>query len=79
MGNWLGLPRTFIKNNLWSKHVCVEDGKMKMVCCKVCSQIEGREKNLVPKFDSSMKHYGLCKCTKAECGVVIGQLFFLSY
>jgi hypothetical protein len=36
---------------LWSEHVCVEDGKMKMICCKVYSQIEGKEKNLVPKLD----------------------------
>ncbi len=59
----------------WVKHVCIEDGKMKMVHCNICSQIEGREFFSMPRLDYSMKHFGLCKCTKARCGVVIGQFF----
>jgi hypothetical protein len=57
---------------LWSKHVCAEDGKMKLVCCKICSQIEGKKKKLVPKVNSLMKCFSLHKCTKARRGVTIG-------
>jgi hypothetical protein len=36
---------------VWFELVCVADGKMKMVRCKICFQIEGREKLMVPKLD----------------------------
>jgi hypothetical protein len=29
-----------------------------MVCCKICSEIDGREKLMVPKFDNLQKHVG---------------------
>jgi len=59
----------------WVEPVCIEDGKMKLVHCNVCSQIEGREIFFMPRLDFSMKHFGLSKCTKAKRGVVIGQFF----
>jgi len=34
------------------------NGKVNMVKCCVCLQIEGRDKFLVPKFDSLQKHVG---------------------
>jgi hypothetical protein len=52
---------------------------MMMICCKLYPQIEGRKKNLVPKLDYLMKRSGLHKSTKARHGVIIGQIFFLSY
>jgi hypothetical protein len=27
------------------------DRKFNMACCKICSEIDGREKLLIPKFD----------------------------
>jgi hypothetical protein len=72
--NWVYQEHWVVKFS-WSKHVRVEDGKMKMVCCKIYSQIEVRKKNLEPKLDSLLKHFSLHKCTKAKCGVVIGQFF----
>jgi hypothetical protein len=72
--NWV-YKEHWVANFSWSKPICAEDGKMKMVCCKVYSQIERRRKKLVPKLDSLVKHSSLHKCTKAKCGVVVGQFF----
>jgi len=46
---------------------------MQMVKSKVYSIVEGREKLLVPKLDSLVKHYGLNKCIVAKLGFVVGQ------
>ncbi len=48
------------------------DGKLTIVHGKVCNEIEGWEKLLVPKFDSLQKHVGKHKCKVAwhECVVV---------
>jgi hypothetical protein len=29
----------------------------------------------MPRLDSLVKHFALCKCTKVRCGVVIGEFF----
>jgi len=42
----------------WAKIVMGCDGKLSMVCCKICSEIDGREMLMVPKFDSLQKHVG---------------------
>jgi hypothetical protein len=34
------------------------DGRITQVWCKICSDIEGREKLLAPKIDSLYKHAG---------------------
>jgi hypothetical protein len=34
------------------------DGRTMQVHCKVCSEVEGREKLLAPKIDSLLKHAG---------------------
>ncbi len=44
-----------------------------MVKCWVCYKVEGRDKLLVPKLDSLIKHLGMQKCTIARTGVVVGQ------
>jgi hypothetical protein len=50
----------------WFEPICEPNRKMKMVRCKICFNIEGREKLLVPKLDSLIKHFGLKKCSKAR-------------
>jgi len=59
----------------WAELVCAKDGNMQMVRCKVCSTIEGREKFLVPKLDSLVKHFGLKKYTFAKLGFAVGQFY----
>jgi hypothetical protein len=46
-----------------------------MVRCKVCSNIEGIDKLLVPKLDSFIKHSNLGKCNVARPGMVIGAYY----
>lgn len=46
-----------------------------MVKCKICLDIEGREKLLVSKLDSFIKHFNVSKCNKVRLGVVLGQSF----
>jgi hypothetical protein len=48
---------------------------MKMVKCKVCFVIEGREKLLVPKLDSLVKHFEVKRCTVVKPKVVIKQQY----
>ncbi len=59
----------------WFKVVCEKDGKLMMVKCKICTNIEGREKLIVPKLNSLIKHYGLKKCIKARPRIIIGKLY----
>jgi hypothetical protein len=48
-----------------------------IVQCKVCSEIKGKEKLLVLKFDSFQKHVGRQKCKVACIKCVVGQYFML--
>jgi hypothetical protein len=59
----------------WFEPICGPNMKMKMVKCKICSDIEGREKFIVPKLDSFIKHFGMKKCSKAKLKVFLGQYF----
>jgi len=59
----------------WVKIVVGCDGKLSMVCCKICSEIDGREKLMVPKFDNLEKHVGWQKCKAAHLGCAMGQYF----
>jgi hypothetical protein len=38
------------------------NGKMEMVQCRICFEIEGSKKLLVLKLNSLIKHFGLKKC-----------------
>ncbi len=58
-----------------SKHVCVKNGRMRMVRCKIYSIIERRDKLLVPKLDYLVKHLGSKKCIVAKNGIVVGEYF----
>jgi hypothetical protein len=46
--NWV-YKEHWVAKFSWSKPICAKDGKMKMVCCKVYSQIEGRRKKIGAK------------------------------
>ncbi len=58
----------------WFEAGCQKDGKMNMVRCNICIDIEGKEKLLVPKLDS-IKHFGLRKCIKARPRIVVRELY----
>jgi len=45
----------------WEKNVVGFDGKVYQMECKMCSLIEGHDKLLMPKLDSSWKHDGQTK------------------
>jgi hypothetical protein len=46
-----------------------------MVKCTICNAIEGKEKLLVSKLDSLIKHLGQRKCVKAKPRVKIGEYY----
>jgi hypothetical protein len=46
-----------------------------MVSCKVYSDIEGKEKLLVLKLDSFIKHLGLRKCQAARSKMKVEDYF----
>lgn len=62
----------------WAESVLGADGKVRQVRCKVCSDVEGREKLLVPKLDSLWKHCGRRKATTSFGKVKAGEYYFLS-
>jgi hypothetical protein len=47
----------------WFEAICGKDGKMNMVRCKIYNDIKGKDKLLVSKLDSLIKHFGLRTCT----------------
>lgn len=55
--------------------ICVVDGKLKLVKCKIYFQIEKINKLLVLKFNSLIKHFGLKKCIVGKPRVVMGDYF----
>lgn len=52
-----------------------------MVKCKICFDIEGREKLLVPKLNSLIKNSRVRKCSKARNtpGVILRQSCFCPF
>jgi hypothetical protein len=59
----------------WAKIVIGCDEKLIMVHCKMCNDIKGREKLLVPKFDNLQKQVCRRKCKFPHLGCVMGQYF----
>lgn len=47
----------------WAESVLSEDGLVTHVQCKICTKVSGKDKLLVPKFDSLCKHAGRKKAT----------------
>jgi hypothetical protein len=62
----------------WAESMVTADGSVRQVRCKTCSEVEGRDKLLVPKIDSLWKHCGRRKATTNFGKVVVGQYYFLS-
>lgn len=62
----------WVMNLPWAKNVMGCDGKLSMICYKVCNEIDGREKMLVLKFNNLLKHVGRRKCKVAHLGCVVG-------
>ena len=62
----------------WAESVFGEDDKIKQVRCKICSDVQGRNKLLVPKLDSLYKHCGRRKAKTSFGKVVAGEHYFLS-
>jgi hypothetical protein len=54
------------------------DGCVTQVRCKVCSEVEGREKLLVPKIDSFWKHVGKRRALTSIGTVKQGDHYFLT-
>jgi hypothetical protein len=51
---------------------------MKMIKCKICLSIEGRNK-LVLKLNSVIKHSSLKKCMKIKLDVVLGYTILMVF
>ncbi len=45
----------------WVEFVMGYNGKVAQVWCKVCTQIKGKEKLLIPKLNYVWKHASCCK------------------
>jgi hypothetical protein len=52
-----------------------EDGRMHHVWCKICTNVEWREKLLVPKLDGFYNHSGRRKCKHAKPGLKVGEYY----
>ncbi len=63
----------------WFEPICGPNRKMKMIKCKICFNIEGKEKLIVPKLNSLIKHFGLKKCSKAKPWIILGQSFLCPF
>jgi len=57
----------------WAKSMFDEKGEVQQVQCKVCTSIEGKQKFLVAKFDSLLKHQGRQKAKVSMLGVDAGS------
>ncbi len=56
----------------WAKVVAGCNGKLNMVCCKICIEIDGKGKLLVLKFDNLEKHVRGKICKVARLMYVVG-------
>ena len=62
----------------WAESVLGADGQVRQVRCKVCSDVEGREKLLKPKIDGLWKHAGRRRATTSFGKIKAGEYYFLS-
>jgi hypothetical protein len=61
----------------WAEPVIGVDGRITQVCCRICTDVEGREKLLVPKIDSLMKYGGKRRATADMGKIKCGKYFYL--
>lgn len=62
----------------WAESVLGSDGRVAQVRCTVCSEVEGREKLLIPKLDSLWKHSGRRRAIVDAGKIKKGSHFFVS-
>ncbi|KAG0611275.1 hypothetical protein M758_7G128500 [Ceratodon purpureus] len=60
----------------WAEAVVGCDGSITQVRCKICSNVEAREKLMVPKIDSLYKHAGRRKAMVDMGKVRRGEYFY---
>jgi hypothetical protein len=58
----------------WFELVSGANGKMKMMKCTICTNIEGRDELLMPKLNS-IKHSTLNKCVITILGIVVKEYY----
>ncbi len=56
----------------WVEAMVGCDGKLNMVHRKICSELDGKEKLLIFKFDNSQKHACRRKCKVAHPTLIMG-------
>jgi hypothetical protein len=61
----------------WAEPVVGINGRITQVRCKICTDVEGREKLLVPKIDSLMKHARRRRATADMGKIKRGEYFYL--
>ena len=54
------------------------DGSVAQVGCRICTDVKGRDKLLVPKIDGMWKHAGRKKALANFRNVKKGNFYFLS-
>jgi hypothetical protein len=62
----------------WAESVLGRDGCVTQVRCRICSEVEGREKLLAPKIDGLWKHAGRRRALTNFGGVKKGEHYFLA-
>lgn len=50
-------------------------GKMNMMRCQICTQIEGRKKLMASKFDNLKKRFRMWKCKVTRTNCIVGQSY----
>jgi hypothetical protein len=62
----------------WAESVLGRDGSVMQVRCRICSEVEGREKILAPKIDGLWKHDGHRRALITFRSVKKGEHYFLA-
>ncbi len=63
----------------WVKIVIGPKGKMTHVSCRICNEVENREKLLVLKFDGLQKHASCWKTMCTHPRVVVSQYYISNF
>lgn len=61
----------------WAESVVSENGDVRQVRCKICTEVDGRDKLLVPKIDSLWKHASRRRALATHGKLQAGQFYFL--
>ncbi len=75
--NWV-FQKVWITKLPWVEAMVGCDGKLNMVHYKICSELDGREKLSVLKFDNLQKHASRKKCNVVGPKLTMGQYFMFT-